>query len=101
MTPAEILRKARALIDTPEKLARGVYARDAKGKAVPPYSPDAVCYCVVGAIMRVGGFGDRIAAGIAALTRAVIGPVPTWNDVSTHAEILAGFDRAIALAEAA
>lgn len=102
MTVAETLRKARALIDTPEKWCQGVYC---KGDAL----------CSLGAIYAAGG-GDRKdipedgdphfsyeSERAYRTLSAAISPkwVAPWNDAPerTHADVMALFDKAIALAE--
>ncbi len=101
---SEYLRQAKALIDTPEKWIQGVNfdlgkrcALEAIGSVCPPY----------------GGWGDkdhdeRYYGVSAYLTWALTGKkenrdisVVGYNDrkTTTHADIMALFDKAIALAE--
>lgn len=54
-----ILTGARALLDSPEKWTREVLARDANGGKVGIRSPDAVCYCSLGALTKA--MNDRVA----------------------------------------
>jgi hypothetical protein len=93
---ADKLRKARALV------ARGwtqkAFARSKTGREVSEYGKSAVCWCAYAAIEVVRGQAD--AANVlrkAANTEFIIG----WNDAPerTQAEVLAAFDKAIALAE--
>lgn len=102
MTPAEVLRAAREKIATPERWTKGVFARDTLGEAVPYRAADAVCFCLRGAILRV----DTDWPDIWEAERLVHVAVGTddaagWNDDEdrTHSEVLAAFDKAIALAE--
>ena len=44
--------KVYELIDSPEKLARGAFARDSKQERVTYDSPQAVAWCIVGGIKR-------------------------------------------------
>lgn len=106
MTPAEILRKARALIDAPEKWTRGALARDADRIPQWPADESATCFCSLGAIVKASGreAGQEHAPDTAsrrAMERAIGQNIETWNDdpATTHADVLAAFDRAIALAE--
>lgn len=104
MTTVEILRAAKALIDTPEKWTQGKYARDAEGHALD-HSKDgfagAVCYCAVGALWAAAGSFDEAAVSRVrdAAGTHILHP---WNDdpERTHPEVMAAFDRAIAAAEA-
>jgi hypothetical protein len=44
--------KTYELLDTPEKWTKEVFARDCKGDEVDPESPEAVCWCVKGALQK-------------------------------------------------
>lgn len=110
MTPtnptADLLIAAKALIDAPEKLARGVWARDAKGMPVPPHSPDAVCWCSGGAFRRAAwGNHPRITVEQTALRIIVDAALPhsfvTFSDTAPWPEVMAMWDRAIGAAVAA
>lgn len=96
MNAAEILRAARAKIDAPEKWTKGESARDASGRGVFSNSPAAVCFCSIGAI------GNIIDSTPMDIFRKAIGCgcISDWNDHKdrTHADVLAAFDKAIALA---
>lgn len=91
---------ARALIDTPEKWTRHTYARNEHGLDVNENSNSAVCFCIMGALNKATG--DQ--AGALPLTQhlAVNLPtkfdrIPAFNDdpTTTHADVLALFDRTI------
>jgi len=107
MTTKEILIAARAKIERPECWTNGAYARDAAGREVEPTCPDAVCWCVRGAIDASTGHhsGNRPASVLFSQAVAGYGAlyIPIWNDEPnrTHAEVLAAFDRAIAAADSA
>lgn len=99
MTVRENLIAARALIDTPEKwVADGVFERDG-------------CYCAVGALEMANGkfthcgllVEECDALWMALPDEHKTGPEPSKgdifiynDDVATHADIMALFDRAIA-----
>lgn len=86
-TAADNLRAAKALINTPDKWCKG-RSRDDRGRR-----------CLLTAIFATGGSAAR--RELRAL-RDVIGPsITTWNDAPerAHGEVMAAFDRAIALAE--
>jgi hypothetical protein len=44
--------KTYELLDTPEKWTKGAFARDSKGDPVDPVSPEAVCWCIEGALQK-------------------------------------------------
>lgn len=99
MTIAEILTAAKALIDTPEKWAAngnqftGLHGPHCASTAIGhasqlDYSKHrSACRLLEAAYS--GKNSDEPALGVIA-----------WNDRSTHAEVMAGFDRAVALAKA-
>lgn len=102
-----VLRKARALIDAPEKWTTGQYAKDADGGFCDTWS-QATCFCASGALLAAGDVGldeFNVASGwedaYALLSRQMRGNIIDFNDSRTHAEVLAAFDKAIAAAEAA
>ena len=104
METIDILRSARALIDTPEKWTRGTNARNASGRSVPFDSPSAVCFCAYGAVLRASG-GEIVLACQRlweALPAGWPDIFPLYNDYpdTTYADVLALFDRAIAAEEA-
>ena len=106
MIAKEILIAARAKIDTPSKLAKGWFATDVNGVRVSSSSPNAVCFCSLGAVYSC----DEAPEGslyhtpetmkAVSLLEAALGSwkIPYFNDNSTHAEVLELFDKAIALA---
>jgi hypothetical protein len=53
MKPSQALQKLDALLDTPEKYVKEVWASDAAGKAVDYDAKDAVCFCIIGGLRRV------------------------------------------------
>ena len=108
MKPSEVLRAARAKIEKAENWTQGEYGRDARGRVADVMV--ACSRCSVGAVFAVCA-----EVRSAPETRAwnllreqvpgyseswVYDPVVAFNDTSTHAEVLALFDRAIAAAEA-
>ena len=106
MEAVEILKRARALIETPDKWVRGAFARDADGFPVKHLSDAACKFCARGAFLRAANASvlDNHPAEIF-LDRAHSGKRRSYvslNDAeeTTHADILALFDRAIEKAEA-
>lgn len=105
MTPAEQLRAAKALIDTPEKWTREAFARNAIGESCRP--SEATCFCIVGALDNVDHdnpeYDDRAEEALRGLLpKGFYGSITAFNDAetTTHADIMKLFDDAIALAEA-
>lgn len=100
MTPREVLIAAKALIDTPEKWTQGWYAKDANGKHISDQSPDATCFCSIGAMWAVAHEIQFVDDALVFLGRATRPAIPTWNDAPerTHAEVMDAFARAIELA---
>jgi hypothetical protein len=96
---ADKLREARKLIE--RGWCRNIQAMDKLGRDVDPHDPEAVCWCVYGALGAVDAINDDNV--LRPLKRAVGSPqLANWNDASerTQAEVLAAFDKAIELAEA-
>ncbi len=87
--------KIHQLLETPDKWTQGAFARLPDGKAVKSNHPNAVCWCLIGAICKCyDGIGAKTAisdAILAAAAGAVAGEMlSTWNDhpSRTHAEVL-------------
>jgi hypothetical protein len=107
MNAHELLLAARTLIQTPNDWTKGVNARDAAGEPVEEYHPNAVCYCALGAVditdFRNGADSREYWRSVDALNAAVPAPYQHWEvheyqdlPETTHADVLALFDRAIA-----
>ena len=97
VSAADKLREARKLIE--RGWCQHHYAEDAAGNIAEVGDDAAVAWCAAGALWKAG-------TGIyeVGLMKRAIGGCATdaWNDAPgrTQAEVLAAFDRAIALAEA-
>lgn len=105
MKTVEVLRAARELISDPERWTRHAVARDADGGLLLNGNDPRACqWSAEGAVGHVTGCSiDQPGAlsAINALSRAAKPLRPSRaNDIGTHAEVLAMFDKAIALAEA-
>jgi hypothetical protein len=100
MTELEIIKAARALIDTPEKWTKRVGARDSDGAETDVLASSAVCFCVVGACRKATGPNILYVRGLGTLRSCIkgSGTVHEWNDAPerTHADVMELFDRAIA-----
>ena len=104
MDTLQILKGARALISDKNVWAKYAMAVDINGREVSVESPDAACFCSLGAIRRAAGCpnysSDEMSAREA--VRAVLTgghSIASFNDTHTHDEVLDLFDRAIARAE--
>lgn len=103
----QLLIEARKLIDSPDKWAKGAYARSAKGRATLVLSKKAVCYCSEGALHKVDsfeplkqfGFLPVSAAAFSLLTASCPNNtnIVDYNDHpnTTHEEIMLVWDKAI------
>jgi hypothetical protein len=96
------LREAKALIE--KGWTQHLSAADELGMEVDKFDPAATCFCLYGAFDRAFSVQPiaNCEAGWRFLKDAIGEPQPIgWNDRKgrTQAEVLAAFDRAIALAE--
>ena len=117
----ELLERIRTRLESPSAWTKRAYARNLLGEIVCTDNSDAVCFCVSGAsyveagvVARERGlptyFVEDAVRGDAMrrLLVAIYGPnyawhnVPHWNDRSetTHSDVLAALDGAIATARA-
>ena len=98
MTTLEILKAARAKIESPERWTRGCLARDEFGDEVPPNLSVARKWCLVGACDDIRAL--EILEDV--LEEEGEEPPAAFNDDprTTHDDILALFDRAIASEDA-
>jgi hypothetical protein len=98
MTAAEVLRAARARVE--QGWTRGGCAVDRNGDPVGATNDTAVCWCAFGAIMATD-LGVAGADAVAAFGRVISGNIVAFNDdpSTTKEDVLAAFDKAIALAE--
>ena len=105
MSSADILRAARARIADPKNWTQGEMARDGSGKACPARSPNAVCWCAMGAVKVSGAdFYSEAADLLWQVSHDLFGRgVPYVNDDPDedlgHSAVLKIYDRAIELAE--
>ncbi len=95
----EALVRARELIAL--GWTQGTYAEDEDGAEISFADPQAVCFCLAGAVKAATGTPphDKIAAVFQALADGIGGmALIAWNDAElrTQDEVLALFDAAIA-----
>lgn len=114
MTALEILKAARELLSDESRWTKEASARTIAGEETDALSRKAVCWCMDGAIEKaMGGWSScrdeysKAADALAASTHDGIGVLHRdefvlFNDdpKTTHADMLAAFDRAIAALEA-
>jgi|SRR6478609_5560456 len=102
MNAYDMLVLARAKIANPNNWTQGTPAANAFGKNVCACDPSAVKWCSYGAcVAAVGDIPDfnwykPLEAAVKEL--GFTGTVVSFNDTSTHTEVLALFDKAIELA---
>lgn len=100
MKTLDVLKAAKQLISTPERWTAGSYARDKSGVPVLSVSTKAACWCAIGACAAVEP--DVLTGAFEALKSVVPGnSISKFNDhpSTTHADVMAAFDRAIAKLE--
>lgn len=104
-TKLDALRSIRDLLSDPARWVRDAFSLTADGMKVSSHSPLACRWCLVGAIRKVCGQEDgalesRLAVYDALRGVAVAGrdaeALARFNDSSTHADVLALLDAAIA-----
>lgn len=96
MKTSEILIKAKEVITDPKNWTQGKFARNALGKTACPTDFDAVCFCSLGALKRIGkssSFHLQLR-----LNEAVGGSIVDYNDSHTHEQVMEVWDKAIAKA---
>lgn len=94
-----VLRRARPLIAA--GWTQYAFAKDDVGATVNSSSPNAVCWCSLGAINASIEMTGEYDAAKNVLSRVAGENIGVWNDAPgrTQAEVLALFDRAIAECE--
>lgn len=93
--------KIRELLSSPDKLAKGSFARDKNGNTCPADSPNAASWCLVGARMRCYGYTtDSTAEEAREIDRKIMEALPEqfasislFNDNSTYDEVKALVDQ--------
>jgi hypothetical protein len=94
--------KVKDLLADASKWTRGASARDRSGKQCSIYSPDAVRYCLLGALLAAYD-GEQLAAAVDAVRQAIGDEgqmsIESWND--DHGRTFDEVRRVIELADAA
>ena len=96
----DVLKMARGFIQEPSAWVKGSHAQDDRGEELAPEEPDAVCFCLEGAIIRAltesgeFGAGSELLEMNAELMGADGEYMTMWQDRAkrTHAEVLARVD---------
>lgn len=97
----DVLKAARDLISDRSRWTTGDFAKDADGLPVPAASPDAVCWCSVGAIYKAADERGVKRPKVYDALHAAAKPRIPWmiNDHDGHKAALALLDLAIAQQE--
>lgn len=97
-----LLRRAQGLIDEPNRWTAGVMARDEFGEVVSPRCVEARCFCIIGALEAVASTCRlSLESELMADLPDGFGFVTCFNDDgrTTHADVVALFDRTVARLE--
>lgn len=84
------------LLADEKRWTQGEFAKTASGQGCVPHNPNAVCFCLWGAMTRVYQSRDAHDKAVEKL-QAVIGRhqrIAQFNDTHTHAEVLAAVKEA-------
>lgn len=105
MKTSELLIQAKSLIDSPEKWTQQVYARDKDGRTVLVDSEEAVCFCSLGSLRKMG-VSDELYHNAVTILNTTARQISDWrmaavdfNDAHSHKEVMALWDRAIEAAK--
>lgn len=92
-TVKEILVAAKAIIANEENWTQGAYAKDKDGSSIGVSCSNAVCFCSIGAILKItiSPFD-----AMKVLRKHMEDSIINFNDGHTHKEVLAAWDEAIA-----
>ena len=106
MKPSELLIKAQAVIADPRRWTQDVYAKDAEGQVTKTLSPDAACWCSLGALEKVAHEENTYSTRSAAAgylskvsDEGGYSGIPDFNDNSSHETVMKAWDKAIKLAK--
>ena len=81
--------KAWQLLEDPKHWTKDAFARNKDGQEVDESSPDAVCWCVVGACRKLYTYEERKKIYDRLRPAVPYNVVMDWNDNNTHAIVLA------------
>lgn len=89
----ETLQEMRDLLSDEGRWTQGENARDYLGRQVLAKDKEAVCWCLVGAAFKVSNARGTADKALRALK--LVENVATFNDRSSHSEVLQLLDKAI------
>lgn len=97
-TIKEVLIAARKKIEKPENWTQGTGAKDIEGRYADADSPEAVCWCSMGALYAVTASmpGTYYNQAYEALRDVINDSIAMFNDTHSHADVIEIFDKAIA-----
>lgn len=93
----QVLTEARKLIENRDAWIKGDSNRDKFGRPHLAGDPNAVQFCAYGALCHVAGDLSNDAIAWSEFREACGMDPIIFNDSHTHTEVLAAFDRAIAM----
>lgn len=103
MNTVQILKDARALIADEKNWTQNVMGRTSEGQHVDVHSPEASCFCVMGALLKVTGGRSEDEFWLARREfyrgELKVESIAHFNDTHSHGEVIDLFDRVIARAE--
>jgi hypothetical protein len=100
----ELLSRAQDLIRDPEHWLQDNFAQTTRGQITDPTDPEATCFCSLGALWRTSEPCDTRSEARRWLTIATTEADPyftniaAFNDLKTHDQVMAVWDRAKELA---
>lgn len=100
---ADVLERAADLIEPEGKWTQQIYARTEDGRSTDVQDPEAICFCMAGALARVAGdFNERFISAKQVVGNILDRGMADWNDAPerTQPEVVAALRRAATLARA-
>ena len=100
MKTSKVLLKAMDVIATPDKWTKNAFAKDSDGTPVKGHSPDAVCWCSLGALQKATQKTGHTFYAEEFLIEAAGKQVASFNDsiLTTHDKVMEKFMTAAFLA---
>lgn len=98
--PLKIITDARSLLSDPDKWTTGAAAKTEDGEHTNGFNPEAVCFCMIGALEHCSEGSDLAAYKAGSVLRRGLGEtIAGFNDrpTTTHASMLAKLDEVIEL----
>lgn len=95
------LVRIRDLLHVESRWTKGWFARDAEGNDVSTNNPNAVCFCLSGAVTKTSPDGktEVVETFLNSQLSSLDGlTIPDFNDDSDHADVLAFLERCLSAA---